>query len=183
MSNCHRVYRGDHDPSARGCPVFAARVCADRTAGKHARHYRNRATRRTGAVNAGNRVAPAAHFVEFVEKNLPPMHSSAPPAKTILHLPSSRPVPATAGRALALHAPRPDYPYEARHRNITGSGVVALTVDSGTGLVVDAVMEESAGSPILDQSALSAFRRWRFKIGTPPRVRIPVTFTITGAQL
>jgi TonB family protein len=83
--------------------------------------------------------------------------------------------------ALALHAPRPDYPYEARRRNITGSGVVALTVDEASGSVVNAEIEQSIGNPILDQSALSALRRWRFRIGTPSRVRVPITFTITGA--
>jgi TonB family protein len=83
--------------------------------------------------------------------------------------------------ALALNAPRPDYPYEARRRNITGSGIVALTVDEASGFVVNAEIEQSVGNPILDQSALSALRRWRFKIGTPSRVRVPITFTITGA--
>ena len=41
-------------------------------------------------------------------------------------------------------------------------------------------MEQSIGNPILDNSTVSAFRRWRFKPGTPPRVRIPITFVLTG---
>src|SRR5436190_1867600 len=36
--------------------------------------------------------------------------------------------------------------------------------------------------PILDNSTISAFRRWCFKPGTPARVRIPITFVLTGAQ-
>ncbi len=51
-----------------------------------------------------------------------------------------------------------------------------------SGLAVDAMMEQSIGNPILDNSTVSAFRRWRFKPGTPRRVRIPITFVLTGAQ-
>jgi TonB family protein len=49
-------------------------------------------------------------------------------------------------------------------------------------MVVDAAMEQTIGNPILDSCAILAFRRWRFKPGTPPRVRIPITFMLTGAQ-
>jgi TonB family protein len=85
-------------------------------------------------------------------------------------------------KAFALSAPRPDYPYEARSRHITGSGVAVISVDPNSGLAVDAMMEQSIGNPILDNSTVSAFRRWRFKPGTPARVRIPITFVLTGAQ-
>jgi TonB family protein len=85
-------------------------------------------------------------------------------------------------KAFALSAPRPDYPYEARSRHITGSGVAVISVDPNSGLAVDAMMEQSIGNPILDNSTVSAFRRWRFKPGTPVRVRIPITFVLTGAQ-
>jgi TonB family protein len=85
-------------------------------------------------------------------------------------------------KAFALSAPRPDYPYEARSRHITGSGVAVITVDPNSGLAVDARMEQSIGNPILDNYAVSAFRRWRFKPGAPARVRIPITFVLTGAQ-
>jgi TonB family protein len=85
-------------------------------------------------------------------------------------------------KAFVLTAPRPDYPYEARSRHITGSGIAVITVDPNSGLAVDAMMEQSIGNPILDNSTVSAFRRWRFKPGTPQRVRIPITFVLTGAQ-
>jgi TonB family protein len=85
-------------------------------------------------------------------------------------------------KAFALSAPRPDYPYEARSRHITGSGVAVITVDPNSGLAIDAMMEQSIGNPILDNSTVSAFRRWRFKPGTPARIRIPITFVLTGAQ-
>ena len=85
-------------------------------------------------------------------------------------------------KAFVLSAPRPDYPYEARSRHITGSSVAVISVDPNSGLAVDAMMEQSIGNPILDNSTVSAFRRWRFKPGTPARVRIPITFVLTGAQ-
>jgi TonB family protein len=85
-------------------------------------------------------------------------------------------------KAFVLSAPRPEYPYEVRSRHITGSGVAVISVDPNSGLAVDAMMEQSIGNPILDNSAVSAFRRWRFKPGTPARVRIPITFILTGAQ-
>ena len=119
---------------------------------------------------------------DFVEPDRQPLHSANHNPKPIRPIAKSRFGGTSNGRALALNAPRPEYPYEARRRNITGSGVVALTVDPANGEVIDAVMEQSIGSSILDQAALSAFRRWRFKAGTPGRVRVPITFTITGAQ-
>jgi len=85
-------------------------------------------------------------------------------------------------KAFVLNAPRPDYPYEARSRHITGNGIAVISVDPNSGLAVDAMMEQSIGNPILDNSTVSAYRRWRFKPGTPRRVCIPITFALTGAQ-
>jgi TonB family protein len=85
-------------------------------------------------------------------------------------------------KAFVLSAPRPDYPFEARSRHVTGSGVAVITVDTKSGLAVDAMMVQSIGNPILDNSTVSAFRRWRFKPGAPAQVRIPITFVLTGAQ-
>jgi protein TonB len=88
----------------------------------------------------------------------------------------------SSAKAVAIRAPRPEYPYEARRSQITGSGVVVMTVDPATGTVTSAVMAQSTGSPVLDNAALSAFRRWRFRPGTVSKVRTPVTFTMSGAQ-
>ena len=41
--------------------------------------------------------------------------------------------PWSSAKALALHAPRPEYPYEARRQKITGDGIVAMTIDPVTG--------------------------------------------------
>ena len=44
-------------------------------------------------------------------------------------------------------------------------------------------MAESTPAPLLDDAAITAFRRWRFKPGNyPPAVRIPITYTATGAS-
>lgn len=88
----------------------------------------------------------------------------------------------SSAKAVAVSAPRPEYPYEARRSRATGSGVCVMTVDTGTGAVTSATMAQSTGNPILDNAAVSAFRRWRFKPGTVSKVRTPITFTMTGAQ-
>ena len=76
----------------------------------------------------------------------------------------------------------PEEKPEFVEEKITGSGVCVMTVDSGSGSVTSAEMAQSTGSPILDNAATSAFRRWRFKPGTVSRVRTPITFTMSGAQ-
>ncbi|PYK96413.1 MAG: hypothetical protein DME32_17745 [Verrucomicrobia bacterium] len=86
------------------------------------------------------------------------------------------------GKIFALSAPRPDYPYEARSRHLTGSGIAIISVDPITGFATNVTMEQSIGNPILDDSTLSAFRRGRFRPGSPSRVRIPITFILTRAQ-
>ena len=81
-----------------------------------------------------------------------------------------------------MNAPRPDYQYEARSRRLTGSGSAIISVDPMTGFASNVKMEQSIGNPILDSFTVFAFRRWRFKPGLPSRVRIPITFFLTGAQ-
>jgi TonB family protein len=109
--------------------------------------------------------------------------------KEIASTPTTTPSPTpttilsgAAAKALAVYAPPPQYPYEARSRHITGSGVCVLTVDRRSGNVTFASMAQSIGSPILDIAATSAFRQWRFKPGTVAKVRMPITFTMAGAS-
>jgi TonB family protein len=85
-------------------------------------------------------------------------------------------------KVLAIYAPRPAYPYEARRQRTTGSGLVLLVIDLATGRVTDARIAESTGSVILDNSAVSALRTWRFKSGTVTRVHVPITYTLSGAS-
>ncbi len=127
---------------------------------------------------------------EFHEEQTPPPKQQKPaqkvqPIKAPQVAGPPRPpgmVSASAGKAAAISAPRPDYPYEARRQHITGSGVCVVTVDTASGNVTDATMAQSTGNSSLDNSTLSAFRRWRFKPGSVSRVRIPITFTMSGAS-
>jgi TonB family protein len=115
----------------------------------------------------------------------PPIHphnarSAAPVTKARTGILGSPTV--SSARVMALSAPRPEYPYEARRQRITGSGFVVLTIDCRSGNVTAATMEQSTGSSVLDNTAITGFLRWRFKSGTVSRVRLPITFTMTGAQ-
>jgi TonB family protein len=79
----------------------------------------------------------------------------------------------------AVYAARPKYLREWRAKGIEGEGVVEVTVDKTTGRVTGARMLKSTGHKVLDNSAMEAFRQWRFKPGkTPPKVKIPVEFKI-----
>jgi TonB family protein len=80
---------------------------------------------------------------------------------------------------LAVRAPRPEYPLEARQRKIMGSGVVLVRVDAAGG-VTSVTMRQSTGSPILDHAASEAFKRWKFKSGQAFYFWQPVTFTMAG---
>ena len=106
---------------------------------------------------------------EYVEETTPPA--------------AGRPGPMSmsSAKALATYAPRPQYPYEARSRHVTGSGTCVVEVGP-SGSVTSASMAQSIGNPILDNAATSAFRQWRFKPGSVSKVKIPITFTMTGAQ-
>lgn len=89
----------------------------------------------------------------------------------------------SSAKAKAVFGPKPEYPYEARRARMTGSGVVVMNVDVGSGNVTSATIASSTGKPILDNAAVAAFRRWRFRPNSvPPRVKVPFTFTMTGAQ-
>jgi protein TonB len=122
---------------------------------------------------------------EFVEERTPPPKQPKPAKIAPIKAPTvGRPgsMSISSAKALATYAPRPAYPYEARARRVTGSGVCVVDVDPGSGSVTSASMAQSIGSPILDNAAMSAFRQWRFKPGTVSKVKIPITFTMTGAS-
>jgi protein TonB len=123
---------------------------------------------------------------EYVEETTPPPKQPKAQKVAPIRAPqvAGRPgtVSISTAKALATYAPRPQYPYEARSRHITGSGVCVVSVDPGSGSVTSASMAQSIGNSILDNAATSAFRQWRFKPGTVSKVRIPITFTMTGAS-
>ena len=90
----------------------------------------------------------------------------------------SAPVPMSlsVAQSMATTAPLPEYTYEMKRRNLTGSGVCVVTVDPATGAVTDANMFQSTGSPLLDKLSTQTFKSWRFKPGTVSQVRIPISY-------
>lgn len=80
---------------------------------------------------------------------------------------------------MVIYGPKPDYPYEALQKGKTGAGVAVVAIDP-SGRVTDVIMARSTGHEVLDRSAVSAFRDWRFKPGTPDRIKIPITFGPRG---
>src|SRR6266446_366485 len=84
--------------------------------------------------------------------------------------------PLSSAKAMAVRAPLPVYPYKAKHDHIAGDGVCVMTVDTASGKVTDATMEQSTGNAILDKATTNAFRQWRFKPGTVSKVRVPITY-------
>ena len=118
---------------------------------------------------------------EFVEERTPPPRQPQN-AQKFTPIKAPGPMSMSRAKALALYAPKPQYPYEARSRHVTGSGVIVAQVDAASGNVTSASVSQSTGSPILDNAATSAFRQWRFRPGTVSRVNIPITFTMTGAS-
>ena len=63
----------------------------------------------------------------------------------------------SGAKVLAINAPRPEYPYEARRQHATGSGVAVLHVDLASGNVTSVALEQSTGHAILDAATVSAF--------------------------
>src|SRR6266536_211502 len=118
---------------------------------------------------------------QVVEAVLPPPRQPQN-AQKFTPIKAPGPMSMSRAKALALYAPRPQYPYEARSRHVTGSGVIVAQVDAASGNVTSASVSQSTGSPILDNAATSAFRQWRFRPGTVSKVNIPITFTMTGAS-
>lgn len=125
--------------------------------------------------------APPEVKPEYVEERTPPPRQPRPVKVMPIKAPAATSI--SSAKANAIYAPRPGYPYEARSRRIMGSGICVVTVDTASGRVTDATMVQSIGNSLLDDSALSAFRQWRFRPGAvAPKVKIPITFTMTGAS-
>jgi protein TonB len=123
---------------------------------------------------------PLTSEPEFKEEATPPPKPKANAKVQPIAKPAGV-VSASTAKANAIYAPKPEYPYEARSRHLTGSGICVVDVDP-SGNVTNATMAQSIGNPILDNSAASAFRRWRFKPGSVSKCKIPITFTMTGAS-
>ena len=135
---------------------------------------------------------PPAESTPIAESAIPGKEATPPPVRRSAPKPPQRLVRPTTGtpggatmaksaRSLAISAPPPEYPHEARRCHVTGSGVAMLTVDFA-GRVVRVTMVRSTGSGVLDGATISGLKRWRFRPGTPSKVQTPITFMLTGAS-
>jgi hypothetical protein len=61
-------------------------------------------------------------------------------------------------------------------RFLTSTGIYGLDVDSRDGHVIRTYVIQRSISKLMDDRALQAFMRFRFRPGCPPRVKIPVTW-------
>jgi protein TonB len=77
---------------------------------------------------------------------------------------------------LSYHTPK--YPLAARLRGMTGAGAFDVKVDPETGAVIDVSVFRSTGFAILDRSAVTAIKDWKFRPHKVVKVRIPVRFTL-----
>ena len=82
----------------------------------------------------------------------------------------------SAAQAMAVSAPLPQYPYQAKHVKVTGSGICVMIVDTASGKVTNAMMAQSTGNAILDKVTTETFLRWRFKAGSVSQVRVPISY-------
>ena len=115
-------------------------------------------------------VAPAERKPRSKKRLRPPAQSE------VTSVPAPVPMSLSVAQSMAISAPLPDYPYEAKRRNLSGSGVCVVTVDSTTGRVNSATMSQSTGSRFLDKFTTQTFKNWRFKPGTVSQLRIPITY-------
>jgi TonB family protein len=79
-------------------------------------------------------------------------------------------------RELAIYAPRPTVPAEARAKHLKGAGVCIVYVRPD-GTVSRAVMSPSTGERLLDKASIDAFSRWKFVPHTVTTVKIPIRYT------
>lgn len=123
------------------------------------------------------------------EPSPPAPAPAADPAPAAPPAPPAPAKPVSAGdlSASMVHAPPPRYPRESRRQR--EQGAVLLTVLLGTdGSVADISVAKSSGHRRLDDAALSAVRKWRWRPtirqGQPVQVRgsVEIPFVLSGTS-
>jgi TonB family protein len=144
-------------------------------------------SRKMTATASTEKPAPGIEQAAAAEESTPPAAPAEKkhrvkrrPRRVVQSEPSISSTPASlslsAAQAMAVSAPLPEYPYQAKHSNVTGSGVCVMIVDTASGKVTNAMMAQSTGNAILDKVTTETFRRWRFKAGSVSQVRVPVSY-------
>jgi protein TonB len=89
--------------------------------------------------------------------------------------------------SFAQAPPPPRYPAQARRRNQQGVVLLEVRLDA-RGEQRELTLLRSSGVPSLDQAALTAVSRWRFRAemrdgqAVPSRVQIPIEFALTATR-
>lgn len=116
-----------------------------------------------------------------------PVAAPAPPAPATPPAPPAPPATVDGGdmSASMIHAPPPRYPRESRR--LREEGTVVLSVLLGVdGTVAEIRVARSSGHRRLDDAALSAVRRWRWRptmrngVAVQQRGTVPIPFNLVG---
>ncbi len=78
--------------------------------------------------------------------------------------------------------PQPHYPERDRFAHNQGTAVFLAFVRPD-GSVEQVVLEKSTSSRSLDEAAVSAFKKWKFKSGQSSWIRQPFTFSLNGEEV
>jgi hypothetical protein len=84
-------------------------------------------------------------------------------------------------RNLLIAAPKPDYPYEARSRRMTGGGVYDLVFDFETGNLREVHVVKNIDDRTLSGYAIGALKLWKAKPHSIHVLRVPLSFNMRGA--
>jgi TonB family protein len=88
--------------------------------------------------------------------------------------------PAEAWRDFVIEQHWPEYSIYARGYGYTGEGRYTLEIDLETGKVIGVTILKSTTHKMLDDAAVFALRRWRFRPHVNQAAIIPVTFSLQG---
>ena len=77
-----------------------------------------------------------------------------------------------------VHSVAPVYPEADKVAHRGGEGVFKMILDMRTGAVAKVVVVKSTGFRNLDQSAIAAFRQWRWRAGRWKEIEMPITFRV-----
>lgn len=82
-----------------------------------------------------------------------------------------------------LYGALPQYPYIARLKGHDGYGRYRLSIDRETGLVTSVEIVKTTTHQELDDCAVKAFRKWRFRPHTVKAVVVPANFTYDNQKI
>ncbi|WP_260582295.1 energy transducer TonB [Sphingopyxis sp. PET50] len=130
--------------------------------------------------------SPSAPPVQAQPDPVPAEPVASPePAKASAALVSARPVSAGDLSASMIHAPPPRYPRESRRLREQGTVVLSVLLASD-GTVADIGVAKSSGHRRLDDAALAAVRKWRWRptmrqgVAVQVRGSVEIPFVLTG---